>query len=111
MTVTQERASTMQTAAGRLRTLAGELSRLGWDTRVTTHPGMHPALLLRDTAPGAAAVAEYILAVELGRHWFYEWSRCCGSDPADAAATISHVMRSARQTPALEGATRSAGTS
>ena len=85
-----------QAAISRLTDLGTELTRLGWEARVSTHPGMLPALLIRDTAPGAPEVAEYLRAVQLGQRWHYQWSRSCGADPARAAAIISHVMRSAR---------------
>jgi hypothetical protein len=83
-------------AIGRLEILGSELTILGWSTRLITRPGTLPALLMRDTTPGAPAIAEHIQAVELGTRWFYWWSRSCGAHPADAAAAITRVMRSAR---------------
>jgi hypothetical protein len=82
------------TAIARLNALAAELGRLGWSARLTAHPRTQPTLLIRDTAPGAPAIAEAIYAIELGQHWMYWWSRSCGPDPADAARHIAAAMRS-----------------
>lgn len=91
MPATQTQASAHQIAAARLDALAAELALLGWHTRRKSHPGMEPALLIRDTA--APGIFEDIYAVQLGSHWFYWWSRSCGADPAGAARIITQVMR------------------
>lgn len=110
MAATPTRAGTLA-AIARLDALRSELDQLGWDTRlITGNNRPHPALLIRDPAPGASALAEHIYAVERGSRWFYWWSRACGPDAADAARIITGVMRSPGQSSLLASVGQSAAT-
>jgi len=97
-------------AINRLNALRYELDQFGWETRLVADGRPHPALLIRDTAPGGPELTEHVYAVELGSRWFYWWSRACGPDATDAARIITRVMRSPVQSSLLAVGGRPAST-
>ena len=74
-----------------LESLAGELGRRGYDTRLITPHGRPPSLTVRN--PRARALAETVLA-QSGWYW-YSWAERIApvDDVTGAAAIVARVLR------------------
>jgi hypothetical protein len=85
------------TAAGLLESLDAELNALGLRTRLTENPGRLPSLHVQNPEPGASALQELIYAAPRAGGWafWWSWAEPVASTPAEAAAIIARVLRSA----------------
>ncbi len=81
-----------------LNGLAGELSALGWTSRLRALPGRPLGLRVSNPEPGAAALSEDIYAMRgaCGQwEFWWPWDERIAVMPADAAAVIVRVLRPA----------------
>ena len=83
-----------------LETLADELTARGWVARLHTPAGRPPSLYVQNPEPGAAMLAEHIMAGPgADGTWAYWWpwadriATAC--PPRDAADKITRVLRCA----------------
>jgi hypothetical protein len=80
--------------AARLRKLASTLRDLGWTARFVAPPARQPFLFIQNPEPGLQMLHEYIHASpEDGSYW-WSWAEPIAADAAEAAATITRVLRS-----------------
>jgi hypothetical protein len=88
------------TATQALETLASELTARGWTARLHIPDGRLPSLYVQN--PDAEKLSEYIYAGPAADGtWSYWWSWADTiaptANPADTAATITRVLRTATQ--------------
>jgi hypothetical protein len=101
MSVT-DRNAVSAAAVSRLRALAGELSRAGWQARLIDEPGRVPNLLVHNPDPAASALTEHIYCAPRGDGWafWWSWAEPISADVTETAAIIGRVLRTADPTPA-----------